>query len=180
MGKQVNFFMMLEDEKYFLENIMKDGKTKLARSHPEKPEIQIINSIDEVSGANQELFILLINLSLPIAENYIKEIPIKLENVKPGQEMKRVNIYIDKMNAPVIEFIRSDIKQETGALRRGRIWASMNRFENGQFYYKGTEFEKWYDGIARWLRRNLTKYEGYYFGKKALDWHLQGGKVTEC
>ena len=59
-------------------------------------------------------------------------------------------------------------------LTRGRIWAEMYKLVGQVYVFKGPEFEKSYEHIARWLRRNLLRHDEVhcYIGKEALNWYV--------
>jgi hypothetical protein len=99
--------------------------------------------------------------------------------VPTGETYYRIS---DGDAAPLIEYIHSKIVP-SGTLTRGRVWADMYGLNDDKtkLVYKGDAFEKWYEGMARWLRRNLIRVKGVqgYFGKQALEWFREGGRVGD-
>jgi hypothetical protein len=79
---------------------------------------------------------------------------------------------VDESKLPVLEFTTSFRATWDGkpALGQGRVY--------GTFEGKPPEFEKWYETIARWLRKNFhrnpTKMGGYV-GPAAYAWFEKGG-----
>jgi len=70
---------------------------------------------------------------------------------------------------PLVEFTRS-IPREEGELKGGRLWAK----------YGSDVFMKWYDRLARWIRRHYHRVEAPhilpgYAGPEAYEWHQAGG-----
>lgn len=75
---------------------------------------------------------------------------------------------------PVIEFSYPSPIQEPWngkpALTQGRVWAGFER--------ENKEFERWYNAVVRWIRKNFTKnpvpLDGYV-GPAAYDWYKKAG-----
>lgn len=74
---------------------------------------------------------------------------------------------------PVIEFwYPSPIPEPWNgrpAITQGRVWA--------QFDDPTKEFESWYSGVARWIRKNFVRDTvlGDYVGPVAYNWFKEGG-----
>lgn len=75
---------------------------------------------------------------------------------------------------PVIEFSYPNPVQEPWnekpALTQGRVWAGFER--------ENKDFERWYNAIVRWIRKNFIKNPvplGGYVGPAAYDWYKNGG-----
>lgn len=81
---------------------------------------------------------------------------------------------VDSIN-PVIEFFYPPPVQETWngrpAHTQGRIWAGFEK--------ENKEFERWYNAIARWIRKNFLRnpipHLGGYVGPAAYDFFRGGG-----
>jgi hypothetical protein len=60
---------------------------------------------------------------------------------------------------------------ERSALKQGRIWA--------EFGQENREFERWFNSIVRWIRKNFVKnpvpHLGGYVGPAAYAWYKAGG-----
>ncbi len=164
MGKQVNFWMLPEDEDTFLKFLRQDPNNTLVRYYSDKA-IDVI-SFDVVQTLN-ELAVFIWNTSFPSLEGFVE---------KNTDRQGQVFFGIDVWRAPVIEYSRSTFTTDNRLLR-GRIWAEMYPLIGQEFIHKGTEFEKWYDSIARWLRRNLIRVKELYayMGPEALQWYQEKG-----
>ena len=73
---------------------------------------------------------------------------------------------------PVVEFSRS-ILRGSGELKQGRIWTGC----------RDKAFLKWYERIARWIRRHFTRIQEWmawaaYAGPQAYAWYQSGGKLV--
>ena len=79
----------------------------------------------------------------------------------------------DEQTEPILEFSISVLTQWEGipALTQGRIY--------GVFDAKPREFEKWYERIVRYIRKNWRKnpisWMGGYVGPAASEWFDSGG-----
>jgi hypothetical protein len=81
---------------------------------------------------------------------------------------------VDYFVLPVLEFSLSLLTEWEGkpALTQGRIY--------GQFNEKPIEFEKWFEQIVRYIRKNWRKNPtslGGYVGPTANDWFTSGGPL---
>ena len=93
--------------------------------------------------------------------------------------------HVDEDNSPVIQFHRSRIQGFT--LFRGRIWAQMYsclwapELNDEVFEAKGERFERFYNSIARWLRRNYRRDPryGFYCGPAAWEWFMKDGQLSQ-
>jgi hypothetical protein len=90
-------------------------------------------------------------------------------------ESKRGAYYRVDSALPVIEFSYPSPVQEPwngrAAQTQGRIWAG--------FETENRHFERWYNALARWIRKNFVKNPvpllGGYVGRAAYDWYQKGG-----
>lgn len=99
-------------------------------------------------------------------------------NISPSLERKRVartghDYYRIDDSQPTLELSPSRLVEWGGksALLQGRIY--------GFFVEPNTQYAKWYDSTAHWIRahfaRNPVKPLGGYVGPEALQWHQGGG-----
>lgn len=88
--------------------------------------------------------------------------------VYPGREYFGINASL-----PTLEFSPSEYCQWNGrpALLQGRLY--------GFFDKPSIDYEKWYNALARWIRKNFTKIPiplpSGYIGPAAFDWFRKGG-----
>lgn len=182
MGRQVRFYMLPEDERMFLQFVCREPTVVLLECISSKPELQVIaNPLDSLQPTTKMKKILLWNTIFPIEQNDIQILRMRKYDEEQGVyvETGEVRYSIDVLNAHVIEYIPSFIRDD-GQLVQGRIWAEMYRLENDKLVYKGTNFESWYDQVARWLRRNFKRAKDIdgYFGPQALEWYRGGGLLS--
>lgn len=181
MGRQVRFYTLPEDEQEFLAFLHKDPDVAILRDRSKTPELNVMKQLTLLPRSEWGWSLCIWNMRFPINESHIRKVDLKaydktqMEFVQTGEVVYCLNIG----NAPVIEFSRSFINQD-GHLLKGRIWAEKHAFRDGEFFYKGDDFVKWYERVARWLRRNflrVTNVDGY-FGKSALKWYQGGGVLA--
>lgn len=178
MGKQVNFYMLPEDEQLFLSKVQCNPNVVFLKSaSTDQPEIEVVDNLASVTGENGGFMFYIWNRLFEFHSEYIAPHKVKIydENIPGYIDTGRISYSISTIDAPIIEYSRSFIRE--GVLREGRIWAEMHPLVNGEFVYKGAEFEKWYDDLAGWLRRNLKrlKERSSYIGAEALKWYQAGG-----
>jgi hypothetical protein len=180
MGRQVNFYMLSDDEYEFLDFVTSKKELKIIREDSRQPGLHIIEDYHVFS--NEEKFTwscVIWDQTMPIEPRFFKSQPLGKWNAdyRIFSETGEIKYSIDVMNAPVIEYSRSGINQN-GVLTRGRIYVQLYELLDGNFYYKGKQLEDLYSRLARWLRRNLIRVEeiGWYAGKKALEWIQSGGE----
>jgi hypothetical protein len=82
--------------------------------------------------------------------------------------------YLIDNSLPVVEFTypsAGPVKWNgRSALLQGRVWAS--------FDTENKEFERWYNAIVRWLRKNFIRNPvplGGFVGPSAYEWYKDGG-----
>lgn len=183
MGKQVRFYMLPEDERMFLEFVCQDPNAVLLAPRMPGPELRVIeNAFASVEQRTQMTLMLLWNRVFPIKEQDVRENRLKeyKKEIDAWVETGEIDYSVDKLQAPVIEYIAPFFLGSSGKLTQGRLWAEMYRLEENTLVYKGEGFESWYDRIARWLRRNFKRVQGMdgYFGPHVLEWYRGGGEVT--
>jgi hypothetical protein len=90
------------------------------------------------------------------------------------RESNRGSYYYVDNNLPVIELSYPSAIPEPWngrpALTQGRIWAS--------FQQENRNFERWFNSIVRWIRKNFVKNPvplSGYVGPAAYDWYKAGG-----
>jgi hypothetical protein len=171
MGKQVNFFMLPSDEERFIAHIYNLSGVIV-------PHVQHTEELKEVA------------VPLPASDiGRASEMDIVQKDafdLVTFDRIEKQDIWlINEFKSPVIQFRRSKVID--GKLLRGRIWAEM--YDDGAFWpvpvnriqYKGKEFERFYDSIARWIRRNfkLDPEWKMYLGDAASEWRDSGGELTQ-
>ncbi|MBI2449537.1 hypothetical protein HYV49_04545 [Candidatus Pacearchaeota archaeon] len=167
MGRQVNFYMLPEDAKEFIEFVKNTGKVEIIASKSKNQVPQILE-LDIHSLMNVKDKIYLWNRDIPdkIIFTYLD---------------KRKIYYIDEDISPVIEL--SLCYMNKNELRWGRIWVQMKYWKKTFFGYKliekPKEFQKWYEQIGRWIKKkkNYIRWGDMYISKRVKEWKEKGGKL---
>ena len=180
MGKQVRFYSLQQDEKDFW---------KFVSSIPESSRLSTQSSIKQISS-----FIVNWDTELPnknfrqynIGKGNLNRLNIHLREGSYKYYSETELRYVDTgerffwfdPNAPFVRF-DSSVLNDDEKLRQGRIWADFYMLQGDQFVYKGDEFKELYETLAAWIRKNFKKIKGVdgYFGKEALAWYQNGGKL---
>lgn len=178
MGKQIRFYMLPGDELLFFDFILKDSDTKAILEHPKEPRIEIIPSQTLIQGGSVNLPDFLIwNTNTPLPLDQIKTAHLRKydESIMDYVPTGQVGYYVDKFVTPVIEFTPSRIRPD-GEISQGRLWAEMHYVVGNEWVYKGDTFNKYYEKIARWIRKNFSRIENAdgYFGPEVFKLYKDG------
>jgi hypothetical protein len=171
MGKQVNFYMLEEDEEEFVSYLLDQAGAVLigAGSLDGKvPFLKRLPAEDAPPAWRDHLYLSRPGYPVFMQRGIMRAGPLQ------GREVS----FVDELDSSVIEFTRSGLVGDR--LTRGRIWAEMTRLEGDRLVYKGEEFEKWYDRIAAWVRRHcpaLPSAAPYRIGRQAYAWRQAGGML---
>jgi hypothetical protein len=181
MGKQVNFYMLPEDELLFLRFLCQEPTMVFLQRRSATPDLQVIPDPLSSFQSLKTREVLIWNTTFPIQEADITETHMRKYDTERYTyvETGELAYFINKVNAPVLEFSRSFVRDD-GRLVVGRIWAEMYRLAGDALIHKGEAFEAWYDRIARWLRRHFSRVSDLYtyLGPKALQWWQEGGLLA--
>jgi hypothetical protein len=163
MGRQVEFYMLGQDETEFLTALRAKADVVVISERSSTNQPKILEGFPEIGSKLAREGVVLWNRTIS-AELVMKE-------VAPGA------FVVDKTDADVIEFRQSEIVD--GILRRGRIWMDPNASdENFQPIKKSQEFLKWYDSAARWIRKHFEREtRGFYVGPVEKAWLENAGKL---
>jgi len=174
MGKQVNFYMIEQDEAEFLDFALDHPDTVILGSPSLNPEPLVLDGLPQDRSAvywRDEVLLWKPGYPLFIQPTVMKAGP------HAGQKL----FFVDELRSSVVQFVRSILLPEENLLTRGRIWADMRRLEGDHFVYKGQEFERWYDTMAAWIRKRYRKIGErspyFYIGPQAYEWYQAGGRL---
>ncbi|MFN8855970.1 MAG: hypothetical protein ACK50P_10410, partial [Planctomycetaceae bacterium] len=138
MGKQIGFYMNLDDEQEFVSFLASTGSIAILASVQKTVEVSELNELPKL-GTPFSWIVWIWNKDISVSP--------KVEFVK-----KHDYYVIDGMNSEVIEWSRSH--PVDGRLRPGRVWAEMNRwsFDNSRLLIPKSEiFQKWTSRVLKWI-----------------------------
>jgi len=165
MGKQINFYMLPEDEKKFIAYVLQRNNVVMITAPFESKSPNIISSLPE-----------------PFSEPFWRSIYFWDKNVNGKLETKYIEkqgyFLIDALMSSVIEFSRSFMRDNF--LVRGRIWAQPKYWKGDEIVFKGKNFENWFNAVTRWIRKHYQRIsELEYIAPHALEWKKRRGGVLK-
>ena len=165
MGRQINFYMLPEDEKEFISYVLQRKDVVMIAAPFESKFPNIISSLPE-----------------PFSKPFWHSVYFWSKNINGKLETKYIEkqgyFLIDSLMSPVIEFSRSFMQDNF--LVRGRIWAQLKYWKGNEIVSKGKEFENWFNSMTRWIRKHYQKIsELEYIGPYALEWKKRGGVLKD-
>ena len=163
MGRQIHFHMLPEDQKAFLRFVKEtDPVVVVAMLDPETPDV---HPIEEIAIDRLQMLCLWNRRLLPVL------------NRKPlGKDARYYKYHVDAFHLPLLEFSPCLKTEWEGrpALIQERLYGQFDPDLN-----KPPEFEKWYEKLVRWIRKNYQKNPakilGGYVGPAAYEFYLSGG-----
>lgn len=160
MGRQTGLHLLQEDCKALLGWVQKRDPVVVVDRDANSREIKAISRPWEQAG----LYSIWNQALLPTIDRkeYIRE-------------SNRGSYYYVDNALPVIELSYPSAVPESWngrpALRQGRVWAG--------FEQENRDFERWFNSIVRWIRKNFVKnpvlHSGGYLGPAAHAWYKAGG-----
>lgn len=156
MGRQVEFYMLPEDLRMFLDFVQERDPVVITLRSSESPEVR---PVPDPLTATETMTL------------WNKALVSSLDRILisyPGREYYRVDASL-----PVLELVPSRACEwlQRPALLRGRIY--------GVFDKPAEVHEGWYNSLARWIRKYFTKNPvkqlSGYMGPSALEWFRKGG-----
>ena len=183
-GKQVGFFMTRKDEESFVSFAMSTGDIWLVRDHwYEDPRYEAYSDREGffkqpvLSERNETSMWQLWNKSLCGDDLIWDSFTLKKP---PHQRLYTIRHDVNYM----VEFTRCFIKDDV--MEQGRL-AYLGRYEDadGIWKRKDERLTKWYERLARWIRKNSvrTSWDGenlawsLFILPGALEFYQQGGKL---
>jgi len=163
MGRQVHFHMLPEDQNAFLRFVKEnDPVIVVATLDPETPDV---HPIEEIATDRLQTLCLWNRRLLPV----LKRKPL-------GKDARYYKYYVDVLHLPLLEFSPCFKTEWEGkpALIQERLYGQFDPYLN-----KPPEFQKWYEKLVRWIRknykRNPAKILGGYVGPAAYEFYKSGG-----
>jgi len=142
MGKQIAVAMTIKDEENFLDFLNSIANIQIFISPAPNKEAFYINCFSKEYNANQKYYI------------WNKEFKWSLElgKITHDKTGERQNwFFIKDYEAPLIEYSRHNFEDEK---MYGRIYWSKNFASPNPLKYDAALFEKWYNKVVRWIRKN--------------------------
>jgi hypothetical protein len=163
MGRQVRFFMDRNDEKRFVEFVRSSRDVVILPYDSPDPRFPPLNDLPDYSSDNFSFMLWLFNprVSSRLETDYVPE---------------QHHYTIDRDTSSVVEFSRTI--REGNIVRPGRLWAEFKYLDpDRKWALKEPEFKKWYESLAKWIRKNYSREidPDFYFGPGALKLVKEGG-----
>lgn len=155
MGRQIHFHMLPEDQNAFLRFLQERDPVVVIARDSDSAEIQPIADLD--IGRDKTLCLWNRKILPSLEREWVPS---------PGY------FTVSELRMPILEFTSSFRATWDGkpALGQGRLY--------GIFTQKPPEFEKWYETLVRWIRRNYRRNPrgtGGYVGSAAYEFYKSGG-----
>jgi hypothetical protein len=155
MGRQIHFHILPDDCNALIGFAREHDPVAIILRDADSPEVK---PVADLNVANGKSLCLWNRRLLPLLERkWVAD---------PGYYR------VDEFSMPILEFTSSLTTTWEGkpALVQGRLY--------GIFEGKPAGFEKWYDSLVRWIRKNYQKNPrgtGGYVGPAAYDFYKKGG-----
>lgn len=173
-SKQINFFMMPEDEKEF-ESYLKQTKQVSFLAVPMyHQELRVMNSFgsqDPEGKSWSTIYLVLTDDLEKIIINYV-----------PGPSY----YLLDELRSPVIQFMRCYYDFSNKKIRRGRLYLNTGYYnQNREWVWKEQEFLDWANNVFKWFRRHfknqkLKGFEGWLVTQRTAEWvEKEGGELLK-
>lgn len=158
MGRQIHFHMLPEDRNAFLRVVQERDPVVVVARSSESAEVRPISDSD--IGSDKILCFWNRTLLTRLERKWIPD---------PGYYT------LDSLKVPILELTPSFTANWQGkpGLGQGRLFGSFEPYLG-----KPQDFEKWYESLVRWIRRNYQKSPastGGYVGPAAYEFYKGGG-----
>lgn len=161
MGKQVNFYMLPEDQLEFEQWLKARGDVCFIKQPLKTSELEIISTLVVPEMGKTWLDVYLARHT-------------DLEDILVTYVSDQKYWLVDNNQSPVIEFGRC--YYDGNILGRGRLYIQTG-FYGDEEQEKEKQFINWADKILKWIRThyNRDSKTGYYIGPHAKKWILHKG-----
>jgi hypothetical protein len=162
MGRQIHFHMLRDDQNAFMQMVKENDPVVVTpRDDPKNSDVR---PVEDLPSDHIEIFCLWNRRLLPV---------LKRESVGKAQGTYYM---ADLLGLPLLEFSPSLSTKWEGkpGLIQGRLYGQFDPNLN-----KPPEFEKWYERLVRWIRKNYRRHPsriiGGYVGPAAYEFYENGG-----
>jgi len=158
MGRQIQFYMLPEDRKAFFRFAQEDNAVVVTLRDSDTPNVQNLAGLNV--GDKNTLCLWNRKLFPHLERKWVAD---------PGYYR------VDSLRTPTLEF-NSSLQatwERKPALIQGRLFGDFD-----PYLKKPPGFEKWYEHLARWIRKNYRKNPtntGGYIGPAACKFYKDGG-----
>jgi hypothetical protein len=158
MGRQIHFYMLPEDRDAFLRFVQKDDLAAVVADGSDSPIVRPLERRD--FNAHKDLYLW-----------NRKFLPSFRRKWIPGPRYYGVSV----LDLPLLQLSGSTLTtwEDKPAIVQGRLYGIFD-----PDLEKPPEFQKWYEQLARWIRKNYRKSPtsmGGYLGPAAYDLFEKGG-----
>lgn len=158
MGRQIHFYMMAADRDAFLD-LIRDSSATVVVDRDSNSEI--VRHLEN-ANLNPHKTLCLWN------RDYLSQVERKWI---PEADSYR----LDTLHNPILEFVQSfqTTWKRNAALGQGRLFGDFDAHLG-----KPADFQKWYERVGRWMRKNYRKSPaqwGGYVGPAAYEFFKDGG-----
>lgn len=164
MGKQIHFYMTNRDEINFINFIRSDRKTCILPSNLSSENLECLEALPKKPTLSWfKVWLWDMDHSPPPILSFVD---------------KQNYYYVESLFSEVIEFNRSYV--DKNRLRPGRIYMQTGYWdESGAYVTKNDEFIKWFERLARWIRRNGKRHnESGFMLPGAQEFAKAGGVIS--
>ena len=162
MGRQIHFHMLQDDQSAFVQMVKEnDPVVVTTRDDPQNRDVQ---PVENLPSDHIEIFCLWNRMLLPV-----------LKREWDGKA-RYYKYPLDVLHLPLLEISPSFSTKWEGkpGLIQGRLYGQFDPYLN-----KPREFEKWYERIVRWIRKNYRRHPSRiiagYVGPAAYEFYENGG-----
>ena len=161
MGRQIRFLMTARDEDGFVQFLRADPDIVFLDDLSPRAQPAVLESLrPREEPYSLKAWLWNRRISAPANTRFVSE---------------RIGYSIDPDTSEIVEFCRSRVSADGYMV--GRLWAQMSWWSDDDppvLMRKSPEFQKWYDQLARWIRKNAVgKGKGAYIfpdAKRVRDW----------
>jgi hypothetical protein len=155
MGRQINFWMTIEDEEEFVDILRKEDVLWTYRElkFEEEPALYELNNWKPVDN-EQRLIVIRRH-----EKDLLKFEHIAVSPMEYGKESFEPWTMVGCGSSPAFEW--NTCRRENGVITRGRIYLPTDWYDKKQHqvHQKNHELIKWFDRLTAKLRKNGEKYE---------------------
>ncbi len=165
MGRQILLYQTSADERAFIDYVLETGDVWILPEINERPDPSFSKTLHPRTSEADGSTVFLYNkaTSAHLVAHHLE---------------KRRKYALDGFNSSVIGFSKCRLSQV--AIRPGRLWVETKILDErgSQLRLKEPEFLRWYDDVAKWVRRACRHRSPLtYAAPGALRFEAEGGRL---